>query len=702
MNVVSLILSALAVSAPLAASAQALPAHLAPPQPFPRILTEAPSIEPIAPGVTSAEYDLVTEAGPLVAYVVAVAPNRSDLRVDSALASNMLSSSGENVSSMARRTDAVAGINADYFDIGNTNRPTNIVVKSSRLLQTPHKRYSLVITRSGGPQIIESAFTGTLHLAGHDAQLDAVNDLPPPGGGITLVTPEYGPVPAMDNVTLVAMSPTDGAPPFTSYRVSSIADNTRAQAPGYYAAVGLNAYGGTGVPNPGDTLAATGDLSPVGLNEIEAAVGGGPLILRDGQWTDDPDGPNGGDYSARSPSSGAAIRPDGTLLLVEVDGRQPDRSIGVTRREFAALMRSLGATQGLAFDGGGSSAIAVRTLGMPGAALENHPSDGVERPVADGIFVYSTAPSGPAYAIVARPDAMRAIAGASIDLHVAAIDRGDHVAPLPAPPDVSIDPQSLGEYRDGRFTATAAGTGALTVRSGALRTRVPVTVFASPSRLEILPANPNVPIGGHYKLTARAFDSHGFPVALPDALPWRSNDGRISQSGVFDANAHDADVRLTLGASYATARVTVGSHETSIPIADAHFLTVPRGGAGSVSEQPDGIGLQYALGPAERAAYLATETSLPKGTIALAFDVRDDGSRTHLRLSLRNALNEQVLLPVTTLDRPGWRHVAVSLPQSVGQSARLSSIYVIGADASVQTSGSILIRNVRATVAGSP
>ena len=679
MNVAGVVFAALALGFPATAGAQTLPNHLAPPAPFPRILTEAPSIEPVAPGVLSAEYDLVTEAGPIVAYVIAVAPNRGDVRVDSAIASNVLSSSGENVSSMARRTDAVAGINADYFDIGNTNRPTNILVKSARLLQSPRKRYSLVIPRSGGPQIVESSFTGTLQIAGHDAQLDAVNDLPPPGGGITLVTPEYGPVPALDNVTLIAMTPTGGTPPFTTYRVTSIADNTRTAPPGYYAAVGLNAYGGSGVPNPGDTLAATGDLSPVGIDEIAAAVGGGPLILQNGEWTDDPDGPNGGDYSARSPSSGAAIRPDGTLLLIEVDGRQPERSVGVTRREFAALMRSLGAMRGLAFDGGGSSAMAVRALGMRDAALENHPSDGVERPVADGIFVYSSAPSGPAEALVMRPDTVRAVAGASVDLRLAAIDRGDHAAALPAPPSVSVEPQSLGEYRDGRFIAATAGRGALVVRSGALRARVPVVVFASPSRLEILPANPNVPIGGHYKLTARAFDSRGFPVALPDALPWRSSDGRISQNGIFDAGSRDADVSVTLGASYATTRITVGSHETSVPILNPHFLTVPRGGAGSVSEQPDGIQLQYALGSGERAAYLATETTLPKGTIALAFDVRDDGSQTRLRLSLRNSLNEQILLPAATLDRPGWRHVSVALP-----------------------SGSILIKNLRATVAGSP
>ncbi|MEO9170462.1 MAG: hypothetical protein ABI282_10615, partial [Candidatus Baltobacteraceae bacterium] len=77
------------------ARAGELPAHLNPPAPFPRVLAQAPTIEVIAPGVTSAEYDLVTEAGPLVAYVVAVAPNRTDVSVQSVLSADALTSNGE-------------------------------------------------------------------------------------------------------------------------------------------------------------------------------------------------------------------------------------------------------------------------------------------------------------------------------------------------------------------------------------------------------------------------------------------------------------------------------------------------------------------------------------------------------------------------------------------------------------------------------
>ncbi|MDQ2865675.1 MAG: phosphodiester glycosidase family protein [Candidatus Eremiobacteraeota bacterium] len=688
--------------APVGAHAKALPQVLDPQPPFPRIIMQTPAMEVIAPGVTFGQYALLTEAGPIVANVIAVAPNHSDIAVDSGLASDALTSNGETVSSMARRTNAVAGINGDYFDIGNTYRPTNILVRGGRLLLTPRKRYSLVIPRSGPPQIVENTFSGTLQLADRTVTLDAINEMPPPGGGVALLTPEFGTVAPQENLTLIGLVPTSGTPPFSSYRVTAVEDNLTRQPAGYYAAIGLNAYGNAGVPNPGDSVSAAGDLSPVAAANIVAAVGGGPLILRGGEWYDDPDGPSGGEYAARIPCSGTAVQPDGTLLLIEIDGREPDRSVGVTRREFASFMRALGASDGLAFDGGGSSAIAVRDLGSPQATLRNRPSDGRERPVADGVFVYNTAPVGSASQIVANPAEVRTLGGASVDVRVATIDRNDHAVAAPRAITAAVEPSSLGIYRDGRFTAQASGTGAIVFRSGSLETRLPLAVFNSPARIEILPRHPNVAVNGRYRLAAQAFDMRGYRIALPALLPWRANEGRITPDGTFDAASHDATVSLALGTAYSQAEVTVGSHDVPLAFNDAHFSSVPRGGTGGVSEGPDGLELHYALGPQERAAYLATDVALPQGTTGLSFAVRDDGSGLRLRVSLRNALNEQLLITAANLDRPGWRRVTASLPENLGGSARLSAIYIIGGNAEVLRSGSIAIRDLRAIVAGSP
>lgn len=677
-----------------------LPAHLDVAPPFPHITLDAPVIETLAPGVDYGEYDLLTSAGPIVVRAIAVAPHAANVQLNSVLADDTLASAGETVSSMAARTGAIAGINADYFDIGRTNRPTNIVVRDGSLVRSPRKRYALVLSRANPPQILEAALVGTVQLSDHSVALDAVNA--DPGRGTTVLTPSFGPVAPANDLTLVALTPTSGTPPFATYRVTGIADNTAPQPPGYYLAIGLDAYATAGVPNAGDAIAISGDLTPVALNDLLAAVGGGPLLLDNGAWTDDADGPNGGEYAQRIPCSGAAIAADGTLYLLEVDGRQPQLSVGLTRPEFSALMRALGAVRGMAFDGGGSSEIAVRVPGETCATLADAPSDGHERKVADGIFVYDTAPIGPATQLVAQPLAIRAMPNATVSVRFAPTDADEHAVAVDAPMSVRVEPATLGTYVNGTFTAAHAGEGALVARAGALVQRLPVHVYDDPARVVVLPQDPSVAQGGKLNLQARAFDAQGYAVALPAALPWRAQGGTIDPNGTLAAGNGDVLVSLLLGEHLVNAHVTVGFHDVALDAKPA-FMTVPRGGdgsAGASTECAACLELNYALSATERAAYLVTNTTLPQRSVAIAFDVKDDGGGAALKLALRNAINEEVLLTVGSMDHAGWRSVVVHLPQGLAQPARLVAIYVIGTSASATLQGRIAIRNLHAVVAG--
>ena len=88
---------------------------------------------------------------------------------------------------------------------------------------------------------------------------------------------------------------------------------------------------------------------------IEHAVGGFHRILEAGELV-----PRVLNQTARHPRSAAGISPDGTFLyLLVIDGRRPG-SVGTTEAETALLLRSLGAAEGINFDGGGSSALVLR------------------------------------------------------------------------------------------------------------------------------------------------------------------------------------------------------------------------------------------------------------------------------------------------------------------------------------------------------
>jgi NAD(P)-dependent dehydrogenase (short-subunit alcohol dehydrogenase family) len=202
---------------------------------------------------------------------------------------------------------------------------------------------------------------------------------------------------------------------------------------------------------------------------------------------------------------------------------------------------------------------------------------------------------------------------------------------------------------------------------------------------------------------AKAFAARGYALALPPLLRWSSTAGRIDRSGRFHAGSHDATVALRIGSTVASARVTVGSHDVALPFAQlVQFVTAKRGGAGSLVRNAgcaSCVRLSFSFGNGERAAYAATNIPLPDDTIGLTFDLQDDGSDARVRVAVRNEINEDVLVAATRLGEPGWRTVTVRFPPDT-RAARLTAIYALAPKGIELSQGSIVLRNVRAIVAG--
>lgn len=94
---------------------------------------------------------------------------------------------------------------------------------------------------------------------------------------------------------------------------------------------------------------------------------------------------------ARHPRTAVGVNQAGTrLILVVIDGRQPDWSVGVTLPELAEVMIHAGAWDAINLDGGGSSSffyIAGGHSNPQGLPVTNRPSDGSFRPVANHLGI---------------------------------------------------------------------------------------------------------------------------------------------------------------------------------------------------------------------------------------------------------------------------------------------------------------------------
>jgi hypothetical protein len=139
------------------------------------------------------------------------------------------------------------------------------------------------------------------------------------------------------------------------------ADNTAA-------AGGETAGGDTSLsPRKRAAILSQGELAAAlqqdsGSGGIENAAGGFQIVLWEGAPVRRVLDQAGGGKAPRHPRSAAGLSPDGnTLYLLAVDGRRP-ASAGVTEAELALILKQLGAYDGLNFDGGGSTALVLRSL----------------------------------------------------------------------------------------------------------------------------------------------------------------------------------------------------------------------------------------------------------------------------------------------------------------------------------------------------
>ncbi len=113
------------------------------------------------------------------------------------------------------------------------------------------------------------------------------------------------------------------------------------------------------------------------------AVGGSHILLKN----DNPDNLSIGTEFADTihPRTAVGVTPDGDIVLMIVDGRQPDTSNGATLADLAFLLGTFGCSDGINLDGGGSSTLIIRNGST--YTTKNSPSAGALRAVANGLMV---------------------------------------------------------------------------------------------------------------------------------------------------------------------------------------------------------------------------------------------------------------------------------------------------------------------------
>jgi hypothetical protein len=343
----------------------------------------------VAPGVEHIEirrgvFDVGIGPDRWIIHVLVVDPSRTRLGLARAGDKGV---GTETTSAMARRLGALAAVNAGFFRTSGpyTGEPAGIVVRAGKVLSEPYRRRPGLAVSNGGGRTRLAVVDAEVRLEAVAAKaarrrIDGVNR-PRLDGELILFTPEF------DRSTLTGAGGVEAVVDWG--RVAAIdGGNGNAAIPS--AGWVLSGHGPAAAwirdnVRDGARIEIRSDvrLTPRPPFAPEFVVGGGPRLARAGRpVAAGPEAGTPGFVEARHPRTAVGVRADGRILLVTVDGRQPERSVGMTVAELTALVLELGAVEAINMDGGGSTTM------VAGGRVVNHPSDLTgERPVGDALLV---------------------------------------------------------------------------------------------------------------------------------------------------------------------------------------------------------------------------------------------------------------------------------------------------------------------------
>ncbi len=348
---------------------------------------EQRTIETLAPGIEHLEIkrgDFNAESGDRWhLHVLIVSPTKAAITLARAMDEIV---GAETTSSLAARHGALAAINAGFFRVAGTYRgePDGLLAVKGKLLSEPVRGgAALALTNAGGNTKAALAhITIKAELKFNRQATIPINGFNRPRETDQLIvfTPEFH---------RTTLTKPDG--------IEVIVRKGRVQE-------SLDGKGSQVIPSDGFVISANGTAKPL-LRKLrrgmkvelrqqllatpslpfvpEFILGGGPILLVNGQTQTNPDGFNPTSFvNFRHPRTAIGTRKDGALVLVTVDGRQPKKSVGMTIPELAALMLELGCEDALNLDGGGSTTMVIRHK------VVNSVSDATgERAVSDALLV---------------------------------------------------------------------------------------------------------------------------------------------------------------------------------------------------------------------------------------------------------------------------------------------------------------------------
>jgi len=358
------------------------------------------------------------------------------------------------------------------------------------------------------------------------------------------------------------------------------------------------------------------------------------------------------------------------------------------------------------------------------ARIVNSPADGKERPVANGLFLYSTERVKKAKILNITPDKLYLLARSHHPIRVIGLDQ--YLNPIPLPAEKirwTITPEGMGQIIGAKFHAgKAAAMGSLEARYKKLKACIPVNIIDTLD---------TIVLGNNY-ITLEPGERHVFqPVGYDKArnqiplthqeVEWKITGGigLFDRIGTFVASSHKGygTVVATAGQVSATVAVSVGTTTTLLSRFDQpdewHFSKVPDSVSGSfniVTSPVHGMNrtagrLRYDFAGTDvtAAAYLVGEIPIGGRPLELGLWVYGDGRGHWLRGVYADSMETRIIIDFAReISWTGWKYVRSPLSATTNFPITLERLYIVEPDNAKKDSGTILFSELQARYGFAP
>lgn len=620
-----------------------------------------------------------------------------------------------------------AAINGDFFDINNTSLPSgNSMDDTGEILKAwdGSSNYSLIIDKNKLAHIGKTNLSGRVTLFGQSFILCGVNTKTDEAGKVTLYTDKWGDYKKLP-------SHETGVEAFIdeNHKVVKVQDLSTEMIPEGWTVLAASSgasYDSIKNLKVGDQVEYSYVLESDSGDPQLAMVSGHRLVENGEIVATD---------QAIHPRTAVGTNTAGdTLYLVVIDGRST-KSKGYSLIELAQFMLSIGCTNAVNFDGGGSTTMIARRPGDADHEVINTPSDGTERSDSNGLGINIETGSGELKkfhlsTLTEIENANRVFEG----LHRQLIAKGSDENNTPVEGEViswtSSDETVATVDQEGLVTALSPGNVVITAKNGKAEGKIKISVLEALDRIEVTPNSLALPDSTKtLKINVYGYNSQGYRTVIePMDVEIKGGEDTVefipAKTSTYQTKSlvekGSATIQFNVGEMNAELATTIGTVDTVITsFDDADQYTVY--GARStmeVSKYDEGQGegdttsvlvtVDFSQQQGTRTANIKPTDEVFEGyakldgktqSIGAWFKSLTEGTHPMVYFAISDANDNWKWLYGPRITGNDWQYLSVPVPQDMAHPVALRRIAVYETKGKNLYKDQVLIDNASAVVA---